>query len=94
MLSYVLKYVNITVTQPNTSHTKKPNYNITVFFIYIPTITENSNNLSNPHKLNTNKINHKQLFNNLLSYTSELTTSILSLQKVNYISLHLASAVG
>ena len=32
--------------------------------------------------------------NDLLSYTSELTTSILSLQKVNYISLHLASVVG
>ena len=61
-------------------------------FIYIPTITENSNNLFNSHKLNTNKINHKQLFNDLLSYTSELTTSILSLQKVNYIGLHLASA--
>jgi len=65
----------------------------TIFPIFLNTVTNaNTNSIFNSYKLNTKKINHKQLFNDLFSYTSNLSTNLLSLQKINYIGLHLASA--
>ena len=65
----------------------------TIFPIFLNIATNaNTNSIFNSYKLNTKKINHKQLFNDLFSYTSNLSTNLLSLQKINYIGLHLASA--
>ena len=61
-------------------------------FIYTIPVLASTSSLFNSHKLNTKKINHKQLFNDLINYTSELTMTLFSLQKVNYLGLHAASA--
>ena len=54
------------------------------------TINANSSKYSIPHKLNTKT--KSNIFVNIRTYTLKITLNLLSLQKIEYLGLHLVSA--
>jgi len=65
--------------------------NISLIFLYLPIHSLHSNIQS--YKLGTKKNNYNsETFKDIFNYTSTTVFNLFSLQKVNYVGLHAASA--